>query len=197
MDTATLTRIFDPFFTTKEQGRGTGLGLSVVHGIMQTCDGAVTLYSAPGEGTTFHLYFPALDFDPPTAAAPESSISRGHGQSILFIDDEPVLAALGERFLTRLGYTPTTVGDPTAALGLFRERPFDLVITDLTMPQLSGIELSRKLWEIRPGTRVILTTGYSATLDSTRAREIGFRELLLKPYSIQALGDCVKRALTA
>jgi len=197
MDAATASRIFEPFFTTKEPGRGTGLGLSVVHGIMKSCDGAIGVYSAPNKGTTFHLYFPALDFDTPPAAPQDASLSRGHGQSVLFIDDEPVLGTLGERFLTRLGYTSVIESDANAALALFSQRPFDLVITDLTMPQLSGIDLARRLWEIRPGTRVILTTGYSATLDSPRAREIGFRELLLKPYSIQALGDCIHRALTA
>ena len=196
MDPATAARIFEPFFTTKEPGRGTGLGLSVVHGIMKSCDGAVSVYSKPGDGTTFHLYFPALDFDAPATTEPEPELLRGSGQRILFIDDEPVLIQLGERFLTRLGYQPVVEKDAAAALALFRAQPFDLVITDLTMPQLSGIDLARRLWEIRPGARVILTTGYTATLDTPRAREIGFRELLLKPYSIQALGDCVQRALT-
>ncbi len=197
MDATTSSRIFEPFFTTKEPGRGTGLGLSVVHGIMQSCDGAITVYSVPGDGTTFHLYFPALDLETPAADVPDATLAFGHGQSILFIDDEPVLTTLGERFLTRLGYASVVESDANAAVARFRETPFDLVITDLTMPQLSGIDLARRLWEIRPGARVILTTGYSATLDSPRAREIGFRELLLKPYNIQALGDCVKRALEA
>ena len=95
-----------------------------------------------------------------------------------------------------LGYEPVVEKDAHTALTRFREQPFDLVITDLTMPQLSGIELARRIWEIRPGTRVILTTGYTATLDTPRVREIGFRELLLKPYSIQALADCMQRALS-
>ena len=195
IDSDTAVRIFEPFFTTKEPGRGTGLGLSVVHGIMKSCDGAISVYSKPGEGTTFHLYFPALDLDTPVAAAPEPAIVTGQGQRILFIDDEPVLTLLGERFLTRLGYEPVVEKDAHTALTRFREQPFDLVITDLTMPQLSGIDLARRLWEIRPATRVVLTTGYTATLDTPRAREIGFCELLLKPYNIQALGDCVRRAL--
>ncbi len=197
MDSATASRIFEPFFTTKEPGRGTGLGLSVVHGIMKSCDGAISVYTKPGDGTTFHLYFPALDFDAPSNAEAEPALVGGSGQRVLFIDDEPVLNILGERFLTRLGYVPVIERDALAALALFREQPFDLVITDLTMPQLSGIDLARRLWEIRPGTRIILTTGYTATLDTPRAREIGFRELLLKPYSIQALGDCLQRALGA
>ncbi len=197
MDSATASRIFEPFFTTKEPGRGTGLGLSVVHGIMKSCDGAISVYTKPGDGTTFHLYFPALDFDAPISTEAEPAIVNGTGQRVLFIDDEPVLTMLGERFLTRLGYVPIIEKDANAALARFREEQFDVVITDLTMPQLSGIDLARQLWEIRPGTRIILTTGYTATLDTPRAREIGFRELLLKPYSIQALGDCVQRALSA
>ena len=196
MDSATAARIFEPFFTTKEPGRGTGLGLSVVHGIMKSCDGAISVYTKPGDGTTFHLYFPALDFDAPGSTEAEPALIAGSGQRVLFIDDEPVLNLLGERFLTRLGYVPVIEKDAIAAIARFREQPFDLVITDLTMPQLSGIDLARRLWEIRPGTRIVLTTGYTATLDTPRAREIGFRELLLKPYSIQALGDCLQRALS-
>ncbi len=197
MDPATVARIFEPFFTTKEPGHGTGLGLSVVHGIMKSCDGAISVYSEPGGGATFHLYFPALDFDTAAVTAAEPALVRGAGQSILFIDDEPVLIQLGERYLKRLGYAAVITRDATAALALVRERAFDLVITDLTMPLLSGIDLARRIWEIRPGARIILTTGYSATLDTPRAREIGFRELLLKPYSVQALGNCVQRALSA
>ena len=204
MDSDTASRIFEPFFTTKEPGRGTGLGLSVAHGIMRSCDGAISVYSKPGEGTTFHLYFPALDLDAPaTAEAAPTPASTAPapvpsgGQRVLFIDDEPVLTLVGERFLTRLGYTPVVEKDALAAVARFREESFDIVITDLTMPQLSGIDLARRLWEIRPGTRIILTTGYTATLDTPRAREIGFCELLLKPYSIQALGDCMQRALSA
>ena len=197
MDSATAGRIFEPFFTTKEPGRGTGLGLSVVHGIMKSCDGAISVYTKPGDGSTFLLYFPALEFDAQSSTEAEPALVPGSGQRVLFIDDEPVLNILGERFLTRLGYVPVIEKDALAALALFREQAFDLVITDLTMPQLSGIDLARQLWEIRPGTRIILTTGYTATLDTPRAREIGFRELLLKPYSIQALGDCLQRALSA
>jgi len=195
ISTDTLGRIFEPFFTTKDPGEGTGLGLSVVHGLMKSFDGAITVYSEPGNGTTFHLYFPALEFGGTTTQPQENAEPRGRGERILFVDDEPVLAMLGERFLTRLGYTPVIQTDARAALADFRESPFDLVITDLTMPHLSGIELARHLWEIRPDTRVVLTTGYSASLDPQRAHEIGFRELLLKPYTVHGLGEALQRAL--
>ncbi len=193
--TETLDRIFEPFFTTKPPGEGTGLGLSVVHGLMKSFDGAITVYSEPGTGTTFHLYFPALEFGGTTAQAEERVECRGHGERILFVDDEPVLAMLGERFLTRLGYTPVIQTDSRAALAHFQDQPFDVVVTDLTMPHLGGIEFARRVWELRPGTRIILTTGYSATLDSQRARDLGFRDLLLKPYTVHGLGDTLQRAL--
>jgi signal transduction histidine kinase len=191
----TLGRIFEPFFTTKPTGEGTGLGLSVVHGLMKSFDGAITVYSESGNGTTFHLYFPALEFGATITQSEECVEPRGRGERILFVDDEPVLAILGERFLTRLGYTPVIQTDPRAALAHFQDNPFDLVITDLTMPHLSGIEFARSLWQIRPETRVVLTTGYSATLDPQRASDIGFRELLLKPYTVHGLGETVQRAL--
>ncbi len=193
----TVDRIFEPFFTTKAPGEGTGLGLSVVHGLMKSFDGAITVYSEPKSGTSFHLYFPALDFS--AAASPEENLGEplGHGERILFVDDEPVLAMLGERFLQRLGYTPVVQTDPHTALASFQDQPFDMVVTDLTMPHLSGLEFARRLWAIRPETRVVLTTGFSATLDQARARELGFRELLLKPYGILGLGQVLERTLNA
>ena len=195
MSKATTERIFEPFFTTKDPGKGTGLGLSVVHGIMKANDGAVAVYSEEGSGTTFHLYFPALESATPQSSAPEPPLEKGRGQRILFVDDETVLASLGERFLRRLGYEPSVFTDSKSALAAFREGPFDLVVTDLTMPHQNGVELARHIWDIRPGARVVLTTGYSATMDGAKVRELGFRDLLLKPYNVQALGECVQRAL--
>jgi DNA-binding response OmpR family regulator len=114
---------------------------------------------------------------------------------VLFLDDEPVLASLGEDYLSRLGFAPVAMGDPALALGFIRENPCDLVVTDLNMPHLSGIDFAREVWAIRPETRVVLATGFCATLDAHRAREMGFRDVLLKPYSIHGLGECVVRAL--
>ena len=195
MSKATSERIFEPFFTTKEPGKGTGLGLSVVHGIMKANDGAVAVYSVEGNGTTFHLYFPALDTAAPECGAAPPALEQGRGQRILFVDDETVLASLGERFLRKLGYEPAVFTDSQTALATFRESPFDLVVTDLTMPHANGIDLARQIWDIRPGTRVVLTTGFSATMDTAKVRAMGFRDLLLKPYNVQALGECVQRAL--
>jgi CheY-like chemotaxis protein len=190
-------RIFEPFFTTKESGKGTGLGLSVVHGIMQACDGAIDVYSEPGAGTVFHLYFPALEADAFAPTKQSTPLPRGHGERILLVDDEPVLAALGERFLRRLGYQPTALTDPAQALAKFRADPFDLVITDLMMPLMSGVDLARHIWQTQRDAPVILTTGFSASLDTTKAIEMGFRDLLLKPCHIQALGESLQRVLAA
>jgi CheY-like chemotaxis protein len=195
MDSQTLERIFEPFFTTKGPGNGTGLGLAVVHGIMRASDGAITVYSELGRGATFHLYFPALELEAPAVTDPQLGAAMGKGQRILFIDDERILSVLGERFLTRLGYVPTVETDPVAAIQRFACGHFDAVITDLTMPQLSGLDVGRKLLHLRPDLPIILSTGYSSTLDAERVRALGFRELLIKPYNIGALAECLRRAL--
>jgi signal transduction histidine kinase len=196
MDPATADRIFDPFFTTKAQGDGTGLGLAVVHGIVKATDGAITVYTELGHGTTFNLYFPALDRDAATEQEPKAEPTLpGRGQRILFIDDERILTTLGERFLTRLGYVPVVENDPVIALRRFNEEHFDAVATDLTMPHLSGLDVGRQILHLKPGTPIILCTGFSATLDADRARSLGFRELLLKPYDIDSLGAALRRAL--
>ena len=186
-------RMFEPFFTTKESGKGTGLGLSVVHGIVQSYDGAIIVKSDPGGGAVFHLYFPAKDGEP----AGLSDALRGNGERILLVDDDAVLASLGNRFLRRLGYQPLSVTDPSEALAGMSGETFDLVVTDLMMPRMSGIEFAREVWRTHPQTPIVLATGYSAALDATAAIEIGFRELLLKPYDIQSLGECVQHALAA
>ncbi len=196
MDRATQERIFEPFFTTKPPGEGTGLGLSVVHGIMKSHDGGVTVYSQPGEGTTFHLYFPVLD----AATAPVvvlPPVPRGQGERILFVDDELALVQLGRKVLEGLGYQVTTKTSALAAFATVRDHPdhFDLVVTDLTMPDMNGADLTRKLHANWPRLPVILTTGYSATLTQAGAHEMGFRELLLKPNTGRTLGEAVHRVL--
>jgi signal transduction histidine kinase len=195
MSTGTLERIFEPFFTTKEPGSGTGLGLAVVHGIVKATDGAITVYSEPGHGTTFHLYFPAVDLDTSAPPSVPANIPRGQGERILFIDDERILTNLGERFLTRLGYEPVVETDPIAAIQRFTSGNFKAVITDLTMPHLSGLDVGRRLLHMNPKLPIILSTGYSATLDRDRVRALGFRDLLIKPYNIETLAACLHKAL--
>jgi len=197
MDSHTLERIFEPFFTTKETGRGTGLGLAMVHGIVKASDGAVAVYSEVGRGTTFHLYFPAIDLEIPSGTPKEEPSVGGRGQRVLFIDDEQILASLGQRFLTRLGYEPVVETDPVAALARFENESFDMVVTDLTMPQMGGLDVVRKIHQLKPGMPVLLTTGFSANLDQERAHALGFSELLIKPYTMQALGVALKKAFAA
>jgi signal transduction histidine kinase/CheY-like chemotaxis protein len=195
MAAGTLERIFEPFFTTKEPGCGTGLGLAVVHGIVKATDGAITVYSEQNHGTTFHLYFPSVELDNSVAPTVSESIPRGKGERILFIDDERILTNLGERFLTRLGYEAVVETDPLTAVQRFAIGNFTAVITDLTMPHLSGLDVGRRLLHIQPGLPIILSTGYSATLDLNRVRALGFRDLLIKPYNIEALAKCLHKAL--
>jgi PAS domain S-box-containing protein len=199
MDAATLRRIFDPFFTTKPVGEGTGLGLAVVYGIMESHDGAVTVYSQPGEGTVFHLYFPAHAGELALEVATTGETPRGHGERLLVVDDEQVLVELSQRALDSLGYATEGTTEPAAALALVRADParFALVLTDYTMPGLTGLMLAAQLREIRPSLPIILMTGYSASLTPGKIQAAGIAQLLLKPASLPALGTAVHAALTA
>lgn len=193
----TLKRIFDPFFTTKPTGEGTGLGLSVVRGIMKEHEGAITVYSQPNKGTIFNLYFPAHAEDADRENIAKQTTPHGQGQRILFVDDEPTLVQICGAALKNLGYEATTCTSGYEALGIVKPDPlkFDLVITDLTMPDMTGLDLSRKLLQLRPDLPIILTTGYSATLTAERTRELGIRELLPKPHTFHSLGTTIDRVL--
>jgi len=197
MDETTLSHIFEPFFTTKAPGEGTGLGLAVVHGIMHSHEGAVTVYSHPGEGTTFHLYFPANERDLAIESAPQSHAPHGQGERILYVDDEQPLATLGKKILERLGYVVNEYTNPAEALAAFRAEPaaFSLVVTDQMMPGITGTDLSKQIHDLRPDLPIILTTGYTATLTPERIQAIGIKKLLLKPLSVEALGMLVHRVL--
>jgi signal transduction histidine kinase/ActR/RegA family two-component response regulator len=197
MDAATVSRIFEPFFTTKAAGEGTGLGLAVVHGIMQAHEGVVTVYSEPGEGTVFRLYFPALASPASENATEAAPVPKGAGQRILFVDDEPALASLGGKVLERLGYSVQTQTSAALAVELVRAQPsaFDLVVTDLAMPLMTGTDLARELRQVRPDIPILLVTGHSATLTAERVQTMGIHDLLTKPLSVHALGTAVQRAL--
>ena len=194
-------RIFEPFFTTKAPGEGTGLGLAVVHGIMQTHDGEVMVQSTPGKGTTFELYFPVHTQSDGEAAVceAEDEVPRGAGERVLFIDDEPALAQLGQSILEALGYRVLAVSDAPQALECVRAGPqdFDLVVTDLSMPEIMGTDLAALILEINPDMPVILTTGYTSNLTSDSVRALGIRELLLKPFSFHSLGTTVHQVLAS
>jgi PAS domain S-box-containing protein len=197
MDPATLRRIFEPFFTTKPPGEGTGLGLAVVHGIMESHDGAVTGSSRPGAGTMFQLYFPAYAGEVAAAEPAPGPEPAGRGERILLVDDEELLVGLGEAALRELGYAVESVTRPAAALEWVRADParFALVLTDQTMPGMTGLDLAGELQKIRPDLPVILMTGYSGSLAPERLAAAGIRRLLLKPPTLHALAAAVRAGL--
>ena len=200
MDPATLRRIFEPFFTTKLPGRRHGQGLAVVHGIMDNHDGAITVYSQHGEGSIFHLYFPAhAGVATATALAEDRPVPRGAGERILVVDDEDLLIQLGQKTLVELGYKVESTTQPATALAMVHEDPqrFALVLTDQAMPGMTGLLLASRLRHIRPGLPIILMTGYSVSLTPEVLEAAGVRQLLLKPINIHALGTAVHGALAA
>jgi len=181
-------RIFEPYFTTKGPGEGTGLGLSVVHGIVKSHGGAVRVETHPGRGTTFEILLPRSDRAPARGEGEEGR-AAGRSARILFVDDEPSLAHLGRQVLEQCGHQVVALEDSRQALEEFRARPeaFDLLVTDMTMPAMTGEELSRQVLRIRPDLPVILCTGYSEAMTEERAREIGIRQILLKPVLVSSL----------
>jgi CheY-like chemotaxis protein len=197
MDRATQEHIFEPFFTTKGVGQGTGLGLAVVHGIMKSHDGGISVYSQPGHGTKFHLYFPVIEAQVVEGKIEAAPIPRGNGERILFVDDEDALVDSGKRILERLGYIVTAKTSPLEAIADVRDQTekFDLVITDLTMPSMDGVKLGGQLLQLQPHLPIILTTGYSGVMTAAKVRELGFRELLSKPSTARTLGETVHRVL--
>jgi len=192
-----MARIFDPFFTTKQRGEGTGMGLSVVLGIVKSHKGAITVDSAAGSGTAFRCYFPIAQRVAVEAAFDHAEeLPRGH-ERILLVDDEEAIIDLGQRMLEHLGYRVTTRSSGASAFKLFLQNPwrFDLVITDMTMPKMTGEELARKLLLIRRDIPIILCTGYSAAISKERARSIGIGEFVMKPIVIGKLARTVRRVL--
>ncbi|HEY0968304.1 MAG TPA: PAS domain S-box protein [Opitutaceae bacterium] len=198
MDESVRARIFEPFFTTKAPGEGTGLGLSVVHGIVEDHDGAITVDSRVGDGTTFRLYFPehVTEEAEPTMAAIVAP--KGGGQRVLFIDDEKMITDVVGRLLSRMGYKPSTFTDPEAGLAALAADPgaFDLVFTDLTMPGITGVEVARRALELRPGIPVIMATGYSGSWTAENLRALGISALVQKPLTPASLAEVVAAALT-
>lgn len=197
MDRATLARIFEPFFTTKKPGEGTGLGLAVVHGVMQSHEGVVSAYSQPGEGTMFRAYFPVARGESSDLPLEGLSVPTGRGERILYVDDEQSLASMSARVLERLGYLVEAYSDPRDALAAARDNPgrYDLVITDLAMPVMTGTQLAQELLSAQPGLPVILITGFSANHTLAGVQALGICDLVTKPFSVQAIGAAVTRVL--
>jgi len=198
MAPATLRRIFEPFFTTKPPGEGTGLGLAVVHGIMDSHDGAVVVRSTPGQGTEFQLYFPAHTGAARAVPGPMAKSPRGRGERILVVDDEQPVAETLQLILVTLGYEVELANQAETAIAMVRADPLrhDLVLTDQTMPGMTGTTLAGQLQLIRPGLPIILMTGYSAVLPPEKVRSLGIRQLLHKPASFDAIAAAVHAALS-
>lgn len=189
--------IFDPFFTTKHPGEGTGMGLAVVHGLIQSHHGLIMVDSTPGNGTTLTMYFPQSQEVMPTLPSEDAHPVPGGTERILFLDDDPAIATLGEDWFTALGYTVVVMTDSQQALAVFRDNPqaFDLVVTDQTMPHMTGDRLARALLRIRPTLPIILCTGYSATLSADTAYELGIAAFVLKPVDWEDLARTVRQIL--
>jgi CheY-like chemotaxis protein len=190
-------RIFEPFFTTKEPGKGTGMGLSVVYGIVKAHGGAVTVQSEIGQGSTFAVYLPrAQKLDVKKEETTVSALPTGT-ERILFVDDEELLVEMAQNMLESLGYAVTVAQHPTEAWNLFLEDPsrFDLIITDQTMPDITGLTLAQNMLRVREEMPVILCTGYSEMVSADKAKEAGIRAFVMKPVMKKELAETVRRVL--
>ncbi len=189
-------RIFEPYFTTKERGKGTGLGLAIVHGIVQSYHGCITCHSEPGEGTVFTIFLPVVERQAEKGGKPVESIPSGT-ERILFVDDEEILAVLGKSVLERLGYTITITTKSLEALNIFRNQPdaYDLVITDQTMPEMTGIDLAKRMLQIRPNLPIILCTGYSNQITKEKIRDIGIKGFAMKPLAKIDIAVLIRKIL--
>lgn len=196
MSAETIQRIFDPFFTTKPAGEGTGLGLSVVHGIVDQMQGQITVYSELGKGTAFNLLIP-IRAAPTEALLPLVSQLRRGTERILLVDDQEEVAATQAQLLRDLGYRVTMCLDPECALEQLRQDPlvYDLLITDQDMPRINGLELARRIKEIRRDLPILLTSGFSQNLQASRLAEMGIAKALLKPVFIHDLSQAMAEVL--
>lgn len=197
MEPEVLRRIFDPYFTTKESGKGTGLGLAVVHGIVKECGGELKVYSEPGRGSVFHVFLPLIDAKSAETHAVSLEKPEGGSERILLVDDEEIIVSVEKKILERFGYMVTGRTSSIEALATFSADPdgFDLVITDLTMPDLSGEVLIKELLKIRPDIPVILCTGFSDKWSEKDADIPGFKAFLIKPVVVDDLIGTVRQVL--
>ena len=196
IDPAVRDRIFDPYFTTKEIGQGLGMGLAIVYGIVKKNDGAIRIESTPGHGTTVEVLFPLMAACA-AAAAREPEVLPMGTERILVVDDEASLVKMMTRMLEKLGYTVVGTTTSTEALRLFQTQPecFDLVITDMAMPEMAGDQLAKALSAIRPDIPIILCTGYSGRIDEESAAALGVAGCCLKPVTTETLAKAVRKVL--
>jgi PAS domain S-box-containing protein len=196
IDPAIIDRIFDPFFTTKKMGEGTGLGLSVVYGIAESHGGTITVYSELGKGTIFKVYLPVMEKIVPVKSIIEEQIPAG-SERILLVDDEEVLVAIGRDMLQTLGYGVVAKTNSAEALDAFITNPsgYDLVISDMTMPNMTGVELSREIRRVRMDIPIIICTGFSELINEDEARRLGIQRLLIKPIFLKNLAVVLREIL--
>jgi CheY-like chemotaxis protein/anti-sigma regulatory factor (Ser/Thr protein kinase) len=194
MDARTRDRIFEPFFTTKEVNQGTGLGLAVVHGIVQSHEGTITVYSEPGEGSTFNVFLPVFSDQGNVEQTREPENFLPGTESILIVDDKVSVTKILEKMLDTLGYKTTIVNSSNQGLKLFEKNPdsFNMLITDLTMPELTGLELSRKIHQIRRGLPIIMITGYGNKLSRKEQEAAGITKLIGKPVLMGEISQLVR-----
>ena len=196
IDPAIIDRIFEPFFTTREKGGGTGLGLAVIYGIIKTYGGDITVESPEGKGSVFSILLPKIKGEIKKEKKGLKPLLTGN-ESILLVDDEDVLLTVGQDLLETLGYTTVSMNSSRAALETFKEEPgrFDLVITDQTMPQITGYELAKQLMEVRADIPVILCTGYSKTINPDIAEAAGIKAFIMKPVNLEELSETIRKVL--
>jgi CheY-like chemotaxis protein len=190
-------RMFEPFFTTKELGQGTGMGLSVVYGIVKSYHGVIEVETEVGKGSTFTVLFPqARVFSAMEEGREEASFCAGK-ERILFVDDEPAIVEMTKTMLERIGYRVTAFSDCSEALRVFAGNPdgFDIVITDQTMPDMTGIALAKEVMAVRKNMPVIICTGFSETASPELARDAGIREFVLKPVTKREMAQAIRRVL--
>ena len=191
-----MEKVFEPYFTTKEFGAGSGMGLAVVYGIVKKCKGAISIESTLGEGTTVEVLFPRIEEEAPGEEKREGELPTGI-EKILLVDDDPSIVSMMRQMLERMGYMVISMTDSTAALERFRSAPeaFDLVITDMSMPNMSGDQLAAELMKIRKDISILLCTGHSDTVDEKKAKEIGIKGFAIKPLDKGKLAKAVRAVL--
>ena len=198
MDKETMRRVFEPFYTTKAPTEGTGLGLAVVHGIVEALGGAITVESLPNQGSSFRVFFPIAEHPLQTAPLPPPAIPAGHGERVLIVEDETSVAEVARNYLTSLGYRITVCNTPESAIEEIRihAKDYSAVLTDFSMPRMSGLELIRQLHGTQPGLPCVLCTGYMVSIATEQeATSLGVRDIVPKPFTPQSLGTAVSRAI--
>ena len=196
IDSDIMARLFDPYFTTREVGKGSGLGLAVVYTLVKNHNGAITVQNRPAKGAVFTMLFPMVDEQPEKNRTPMEASSHGT-ERILFVDDEQSITQMAQEALTSFDYRVETQSDPEDALAMFTLNPgyFDVVVTDMTMPKMTGANLAEKLIKIRPDIPIILCTGYSSLIDEEKARRLGIAAYMMKPVSMLQIAKTIRKLM--